>query len=141
MILSMIHLVGKRVVLFLTAFGIMLCLFVPAVAAQGVDVIGQGCKDVPGEPTLCTTNKPQPPGSNDLYGPNGVLTKIVKLLSTIIGVAAVIVIIVGAIRYALSSGDSSNINGAKNAILFALIGLIVALLARVVVVFVLNRIE
>lgn len=127
--------------LLLAVFGCMLCLLVPVAAAQGVDVIGQGCKDVPGEPTLCTTNKPQPPGNNDLYGPNGVLTKIVKLLSTVIGVAAVIVIIVGAIRYSLSSGDSTNINGAKNTILFALIGLIVALLARVVVVFVLNKIE
>lgn len=61
---------------------------------------------------------------------------ITNVLLFILGAIAVIMIIIGGIRYATSNGDSSAIQGAKNTILYAVIGLIVAILAYAIVNFV-----
>jgi hypothetical protein len=61
---------------------------------------------------------------------------VVNVLLFILGAIAVIMIVVGGIRYTLSNGDSSAITGAKNTILYAVIGLIVAMLAYAIVNFV-----
>ncbi len=61
---------------------------------------------------------------------------VITLLLWLIGIISVIMIIVGGIRYALSGGDSNSINGAKNTILYAVIGLVVAMLAYAIVGFV-----
>lgn len=63
---------------------------------------------------------------------------IVNILLFILGTIAVLVIIIGGIRYATSGGDSNQITGAKNTILYAIIGLVVALMAFAIVNFVLN---
>jgi hypothetical protein len=47
-------------------------------------------------------------------------------------------IILGALRYVISAGDASKITQAKNTILYAVIGLVVALLAFAIVNFVLT---
>lgn len=76
---------------------------------------------------------------NPLWGSGSVVELIVNILSLIIGVAAVIVIIIAGIQYMLSTGDPTKVNNAKNAILYALVGLVVAVLARFLVNFVVSR--
>lgn len=61
---------------------------------------------------------------------------VINLLLFLIGAVAVIMIIIGGIRYTLSNGDSSQITGAKNTVLYSVIGLVVALLAYAIVNFV-----
>jgi len=51
----------------------------------------------------------------------------------------VIVIIVGGIRYATADGDSGKITQARNTILYAVIGLVVALLAYAITFFVVGQ--
>lgn len=63
------------------------------------------------------------------------------ILSIIVGVAAVIMIIIGGLRYVTSGGDSAAVNSAKNTILYAVIGLVVAALAQLIVQFVLNKVD
>ncbi|MDR1032534.1 MAG: pilin [Candidatus Nomurabacteria bacterium] len=57
----------------------------------------------------------------------------------IIGILSVGMIIFGGITYASSAGDSSKLTTAKNAIMYAIIGLVVALTAFVIVNFVIDR--
>ena len=57
------------------------------------------------------------------------------------GIIAVIVIIIGGILYIIAQGDPGKITRAKNTILYAVIGLIVSLLAFAIVNFVLNRVK
>jgi len=64
---------------------------------------------------------------------------IISTLLVAIGIISVIMIIVGGIRYTLSNGDASQIKSAKDTILYAVIGLIVALLAYSIVNFVVGR--
>lgn len=68
-----------------------------------------------------------------------VIGTVVKILSYVVGIIAVIMVIIGGIKYVTSSGDSNNVTSAKNTILYALVGLIVAALAQVIVRFVLNK--
>ena len=55
------------------------------------------------------------------------------------GMAAVIVIIVSAIFYVISQGDASKIKRAKDGILYAIVGLVVVMLAFVLTNFVIGR--
>ena len=64
---------------------------------------------------------------------------VVNVLLFIAGTIAVIMIILGGIRYVLSNGDSSQITGAKNTVLYSVIGLVVALLAYAIVNFVVTQ--
>lgn len=64
---------------------------------------------------------------------------IINVLLFIAGAVAVVVIIIGGLRYITSSGDQGSIKAAKDTILYAVIGLIVALLAFAIVRFVVDK--
>ena len=70
---------------------------------------------------------------------NNLLATGINILSFVVAVAAVIAIIIGGLRYVTSAGDSNSVNGAKNTILYAIIGLVVVAMAQIIVKFVLNR--
>lgn len=63
---------------------------------------------------------------------------VVNVLLYVIGAVAVIMIVIGGIRYTTSNGDSSQITSAKNTILYAVVGLVIAMLAYAIVNFVVN---
>jgi hypothetical protein len=63
---------------------------------------------------------------------------VVNVLLYILGAVAVVMIVIGGLRYTTSNGDSSAISSAKNTILYSVIGLIVAILAYAIVNFVLS---
>ena len=66
---------------------------------------------------------------------------VINIFSWVVGIIAVIMIIVGGLKYITSSGDSGNVTGAKNTILYAVVGLVVVALAQFVVRFVLERVS
>ncbi|HZP55293.1 MAG TPA: pilin [Candidatus Saccharimonadales bacterium] len=70
---------------------------------------------------------------------NTFVGRALNLLSIVVGVAAVIMIIVGGFRYVASGGKSESVSGAKNMIMYALIGLVIVALAQIIVRFVLNK--
>ena len=63
---------------------------------------------------------------------------IVNILLFILGAVAVVMIVIGGIKYTTSNGDSSAVTSAKNTILYSVVGLVVAILAYAIVNFVLN---
>lgn len=72
-------------------------------------------------------------GTNDL---ETVIQNAINVLLFIVGVAAVVMLIVGGIRYILSAGDQQAVANAKNTIIYAIVGIIVAVLAYAAVNFV-----
>ena len=77
----------------------------------------------------------------NLFGGDGsVFTTIVNVLLFLIGAISVIMLIYGGIRYTISGGNSANVTAAKNTILYAIIGLIVAFLAYAIVNWVLGAV-
>jgi hypothetical protein len=65
----------------------------------------------------------------------------INIFSIVIGVVAVIMIMVGGLKFITSAGDANGISGARNTILYAIIGLIIVALAQLIVHFVLTRIH
>lgn len=76
---------------------------------------------------------------NPLFGPNGILTKVIYILSLVVGVAAVISMVISGLRLTISGGEPSSISSARRGILFALIGLVIAAMAQALVQFVLSK--
>lgn len=74
----------------------------------------------------------------DLFGDNGVFKRITNVVLYIVGIVAVIMLIVGGIKYVVSGGDSKKVTDAKNTILYAVIGLVIAFLAYAIVNFVIS---
>lgn len=107
------------------------------VAAE--DVFKEVCR--PGDTsTFCLeASKTQTSSDNGIFGANGILNKATNLLIVVIGIAGVIVIIIGGIRYVLSSGDPKNINAAKDLIIYAIVGMVIAVVAKGIIAFVINK--
>jgi hypothetical protein len=71
---------------------------------------------------------------------NGTVIAIINVLSAAVGVAAVIMIIIAGFRYITSGGKQESVASAKNALLYAIIGLVIAALAQVIARFVLHNV-
>lgn len=76
----------------------------------------------------------------ELVGVDGVFTKFSNIALYAVGAISVIMLIWGGLRYITSGGDSKKITDAKNTILYAIIGLVIAVLAFAIINFVLNAI-
>lgn len=76
----------------------------------------------------------------DLVGPDGVFTKISNTMLLVIGIISVVMLIYGGFRYIISGGDNKKVADAKNTILYAIIGLIISLLAYAIINFVITAI-
>lgn len=71
-------------------------------------------------------------------GFTGAIAEIVQIMSIIVGIIAIIMILIAGIKYATSGGSSEKISGAKNTLIYALVGVVVVALAQFLVHFVLN---
>ena len=105
-----------------------------AIGAMPVYAADDICKEldpsIPNYHTLCE-------GGNE-----GDLQQTVKsILNTVylwVGIIAVVVIIIGGFKYTMSQGDAAKVKSAKDTILYAIIGLIVALAAFAITNFILG---
>lgn len=76
----------------------------------------------------------------ELIGENGIFTQVTNTVLFAVGIISVIMLIWGGIRYITSGGDSKKVTDAKNTILYAIIGLIIAILAYAIVNFIITAI-
>lgn len=80
-------------------------------------------------------------GCNSGTGLGGFLGNIANLLIFIVGAISVLMIIVGGLRYVLSAGDPQSVKAAKDTVLYAIVGVVVAILAFAMVRFVTNAVN
>lgn len=126
--------ISKLVASILIIFGLALA---PMAASAQVDPFGNCAQGVANNSTICNAVKG---GTGGLFGPNSVWNRILNTITFVIGAVAVLMVIVGAVRYALSAGDQGAVTGAKNTIIYALVALIIAVMANAIVNFVLTSI-
>jgi cytochrome bd-type quinol oxidase subunit 2 len=69
------------------------------------------------------------------------IKQVITVISVVGGAAAVIMIIIGGFRYVTSAGNSEQAKGARNTIVYAIIGLIIIAMAQLIVHFTLNSID
>jgi hypothetical protein len=121
------------------ALMLVLGLAMPAAAQTAQDEINNGlCSgsnfELTDNPGQCNTA-----GVDATTRINNIVHTIVNLLSAVVGVVAVIMIIVGGLRYVTSGGNDTSVTSAKNTILYAVIGLVVVALAQIIVRFTLSK--
>lgn len=80
-------------------------------------------------------------GAQNLFGTGGVFITITNILLFVIGAIAVVMLIIGGVRYVVSAGDQNAVTSAKNTILYAIIGIIVAFLAYAAIGFVTSQLQ
>lgn len=118
---------------------VALPIAMPAVAyaAVSVNIGGNACSGTNidltgGSSGSCTATS----GTSNIQD---LLRNIINYFSIIVGVIAVVMIIVGGLRYITSGGESGKVGSAKTTIIYALVGLVVVALAQLVVHFVLGQ--
>ena len=105
----------------------LLGVFTPAVsAANGIDICSNG-----NENSVYCKNK-----SSGETQVNGIIKTIVEVLLMAVGAISIIMIVIGGILFALSSGDAQKAAKARSTILYAVVGLIVSVFASAIVNFV-----
>lgn len=126
---------GMQIALFAPAFALVAGFAVaPAYAESGncpENGVANGLKDS----ADCAKGSGQ---SESLTGTGGVFATVTNILLFIIGAVAVIMLVIGGIRYTISGGDQAQVKAAKDTILYAIIGIIVAILAYAAVNFVIG---
>lgn len=124
----------KHIRLFTAAIALLLGLggmaLVPAVAMASPQ--SDACAAL-GSNGDCSST---PANGTDL---NSIVKAVINIMSAIVGIVAVIMLIVGGFKYVTSNGDSSAISSAKSTITYALVGVVIAVLAQAIVQFVLAK--
>jgi cytochrome bd-type quinol oxidase subunit 2 len=109
-------------------------MFTPAVSYAGLfeEATNEACSGAALSNDGCT------PGQGE-EKVNDTLATVISVLSIVLGVISVIMIIVGGIKFTTSQGDGASTSSARNTIIYAVVGLVVAVIAQGIVRFVLGR--
>lgn len=131
----------KRFLITLTA---LVTLSTPALAlsgAAGAADVFQACSGAAASSSACQDANGQQ--GNNANGNNNpivdIISAAIKILSYIIGAAAIIGIVVSAIRLMTAGGDSQAAASARGGLIYSLIGIAIAILAQALVSYVLSK--
>lgn len=116
----------------------VLLVAVPAAAQVANPTLeGEACRGITGStsPTGTGATACADPG---FFG--GLVESVLNILSIVLGGIAAIVLVVAGIMYVASGGDPNNTKRAKDAILYAVIGIVVAVAAQGIVRFVIGNV-
>ncbi len=95
------------------------------VAAQAAEQINKGVK--------------QAGGDKNTKGLPGFIENITNLLLFLVGVIAVIAIVISGLRFVTANGNQDQVASARNGIIYAVVGIVVAMMAYAIVRFVTNN--
>ena len=129
--------------LILTAF-VALAILVGATfaipnQASAVNLFtGCGTSSADGTPVVCSdANTGQNSKTNPIIDTIG---SAIHILAIIVGIASVIGVILSGLRMILANGDSNSVATARSALLYSLVGVVIAAAAQLIVRFILNKI-
>jgi hypothetical protein len=99
---------------------------------SAVSVVSNGCNGAQGASAqqICGS-------SDEQFLP--MMKTVINVLIFFVGIIAVIMIIVGGLRYTVSNGESAQIKSAKDTVMYSVIGLVVAIMAFAIVNFVIEQ--
>lgn len=110
-----------------------------AAPVAAVDVVAPNCEGEAANSAVCRDNQ-STASENPIFGPSGILTRVIHILSILVGIAAVVVIMISGLRMTVSQGDPNTVATARRSLLYAVFGIVIAALAQAIVIFVLRKI-
>ena len=140
---------GKRMALSLQAIALVFGLGTTTIAAVAVTAAPAyanpaNCNGDPtaGDPltsgAACSQGASQ---KENLFGQGGIFTVAADTLIFLVGAISVIYLIIGGLRYVISNGDSKAVTAAKDTILYAIVGVVIAVISFALVQFVINALN
>lgn len=120
---------------FGSTLAVVASMAVIALGAMTVPVLAAGTTECDTSSGLsggmdCAKNDDMP---EDLTGDKGIVTTVIDTMLFIVGILSVIMIIYAGIRYVTAHGDKGQVEGAKNTLIYAIVGLIVSIVAYALV--------
>lgn len=116
----------KYVTLFIASVGLLFSMGAAPLYAAPVDVLSGGCGDY----QVCK-------GEGGVYN---TIKNVISILVSIAGIIAVIMIVVGGITYATSGGDASQTKRGKDTVIYAVVGLVISIMAYAIVNWVIGKV-
>ena len=102
----------------------------PAASAESDFTLTNGVSSARGEGVSETASDPQT-----------LVKQFVNIFLFAVGALSVIMLIWGGIRYTTSAGDSNKVTAAKNTVLYAIVGFVIAIVAYAVVNMVIDKLK
>lgn len=121
----------KKISLFILSLMFSFSLLQPF--ALAVDPYEQICADNP-DNSVCNT----PRDRNLIKGNDSIIDKVANFIAMLGGVIAIVVIMISGLKFITSSGDSKKAEEARNTIIYAAVGILIILFARIIVAFILR---
>jgi hypothetical protein len=125
----------RRFKIFLASLAMLAGVLAIAQPAYAANVFSGACGTGSGSSAVCAKQST----SNPLTGSKGLIQKVTRIIAIIAGLAAVIVILVGGIMYITSGGDAGKVSSAKNTIIYAVVGLVIIVMAQAIIGFVISK--
>lgn len=119
-------------------FAILTVVFAPLAGA--VDITSGVCKATAEQPAVCK-DADAGRASNPLLGKDGIVTTGIKIFILAVGVISIFVMVINGTKMITSNGDANSVSKARNGIIYAVIGLVIALSAQVIVATVINKLN
>lgn len=119
--------------LVIPMMALSLSAFMPVISKVGAFVCSDGTTVSDGAKCAKPENVPI-----CLFGEGCAFNNITNAALFLIGAVSVLMLIYGGIRYTTSGGNAKSVTDAKNTILYAIVGIVVALLAFAIVNFVIG---
>jgi hypothetical protein len=137
----------KRIVFALALFS--LCFLSSPATIHAKDLFGNSvCSGGAKNSAVCTDSRHTDPKNDPLSGSNGLLLKITNIIAYIGGAAAIIMLIVGGLRFITSGTDVStgsrtdtDVEEARHTVAGALIGLAIIVFGRMLILFFLDNLH
>lgn len=108
------------------------------VAPSSFDPFAKVCDGTTADSSVCTDKDS---GANPISGTGSIFVTAAKILARITGIASVIMVLFGSIKYVTAGGDNNSITSAKQTIVYALMGIVVAALAQGMIILVVNKLN
>jgi hypothetical protein len=120
--------------------GLLMPIGLAAGQAAAVSAVSNcGSDSAGGTPIVCQElNKGRTSTTNPLIT---VIGAAISVLAYVIGIAAVVGVVVSGLRLITSNGDAGGVASARSALTYSLVGIVVAIFAQFIVVFILDKIK
>lgn len=128
----------RAVLLIASVFGILM-LPQPALAADVFSNQSLECNNKNNQSAVCQSKIDA--DTNPIAGKNGILARVTNIVTYIAGIASIILIILGGIRFITSEGDPNSVKSARNTVFYALIGILVILVSRALILYVIGQLN
>ena len=113
--------------------GLLTVGFGVALVTAPVSALGEG-----GAPAGINAARGDNTPSNLVNGDSSIVRRAINIMLFGVGVLSVVMLIFGGFRYVISGGKKESVTNAKNTILYAIIGLLIAVFAYAIINFILG---